>query len=310
MPKKMGYSTFKVFAREELKRHLPPEYADWRVEMRTVYKVNETLECLHLMPPDGEKVIAVPNLYLQDFYQFVELGYSAEKALKLMADVITSSPTQEMLVAANFDINDFKESIVWVLINREKNRELLQTVPHRSFLDLAVVYRILVFSPTGEMMGSMVTNEMMKSFDETEESLFFKAQENTLKALPVQLDNLADVIRETEGNLTEEELKKWGTMKEGEVSPFYMLSNEMRTFGAAALLYPDALEHAAEVMDSNYYILPSSIHEVMMIPISYGNPEIFHMLVREANQAVVNPAEWLSDQVYLYDRRQRQLRMV
>lgn len=302
MSKKMSYRTFKIYATEEIKNHLPREYDDWRVEWRTVYKVNEKLDCLHLSPPPGEICVAVPNLYFEDFYEFVKSGYSAEKAVGLMADVVTSCPSQETLRKADFHMDKFRENIVWMVINREKNQELLQTVPHRPVpgLDLEIIYRLLVFSPYGNMVGGMVNNDMMRSFRETEESLYERAKNHTRSALPVKIDNLSDVIVETSEDPDED-------LSGIDPSPFYMLSNEMRTFGAAAMLYPDVLEEVALIMGGDYYILPSSIHELMMIPVSYGSAKMFQKMVRGANSSVVSKGDWLSDQVYLYQCEKKSL---
>jgi hypothetical protein len=233
-----------------------------------------------------------------------------------MADVITSAPDQKMLQDAGFCIEDFKENVVWMLINREKNKALLERVPHRTFLDLAIVYRVLVFSPQGHIAGALVNNGILDSWGMTEEQLFKKASVHTRRVLPLQFMNLAQVIGETAEKLaSEDELEQELEAEiremtaEGENLPFYMLTNEMRTFGAAMLLYPDALEMAAHCLKSDYYILPSSIHELLLVPTSYGTADAFRTIVKSANEQVVAPEEWLSDQIYLYEREGGTLRL-
>ena len=88
----------------------------------------------------------------------------------------------------------------------------------------------------------------------------------------------------------------------------YVLTNSTGSLGAAALFYPDVKEKAAELMGSDYYILPSSVHEVILVP---DNPSIdakdLCKMVKEANRTVVEEKDILSDNVYHYSREDRRL---
>ncbi len=92
-------------------------------------------------------------------------------------------------------------------------------------------------------------------------------------------------------------------MSSPDASPLYVLTNSSGICGACALLYPDQLKNFADMLESDLVILPSSIHEVLLVPyddhISFD--ELAHM-VSHINRAEVPVEDRLSDQVYLYSR--------
>jgi hypothetical protein len=91
----------------------------------------------------------------------------------------------------------------------------------------------------------------------------------------------------------------------------YVLTNTSGSLGAAALFYPDVKDKAAELIGSDYYILPSSTHEVILVPDSAGiNPKELCEMVKQANRTVVDEKDILSDNVYHYDKDSRDLSRV
>ena len=93
-----------------------------------------------------------------------------------------------------------------------------------------------------------------------------------------------------------------------EVGGMYVLTNSTGSLGAAALFYPDVKEKAAELLGSDYYILPSSTHEVILVPDTAGiNPKELCEMVKQANRTVVDEKDILSDNVYHYSRDERRL---
>ena len=81
-----------------------------------------------------------------------------------------------------------------------------------------------------------------------------------------------------------------------------MLSNERGIIGAAAMLYTNQLEDIANMQESDLYVIPSSIHEVITVPIHDANPEHLSEMVMDANRTVLKPADILSDNLYYYSR--------
>lgn len=124
---------------------------------------------------------------------------------------------------------------------------------------------------------------------------------NTSRKLPYTFQTMEEVITELTGG-EEQEIPG----EEGEL--MYVLTNENKYLGAAALLYPYVLNHIGKVLKNNFYVLPSSIHECILVPDSgqYSRMELMSM-VREVNESQVAKEEILSYEVYYYDRNRQAL---
>lgn len=123
---------------------------------------------------------------------------------------------------------------------------------------------------------------------------------------PPFIDDLDRVAAEMlrERGMTEEEIEEF----QADVHPkMYIISNASKVNGASAIVYSDALQQVAEMMGSDLYILPSSIHEVLAVSVEDRELEDLEEMVRSVNQTDVSPEEVLSDNVYKYDSESRTL---
>ena len=140
----------------------------------------------------------------------------------------------------------------------------------------------------------------MEHWDVTEKDLMEMAWLNTFCESTLVLKPLSSVLKEMNVCITEE----------NEDSLLYMLTNEEKTFGSVMITEPLILIRAAEVMKGDYYILPSSIHECLLLPADAAeNEEVLIRMVREINRTQVAPQEVLSDNIYYYDCEEMELRV-
>lgn len=94
---------------------------------------------------------------------------------------------------------------------------------------------------------------------------------------------------------------------------FHVLTNEKGCYGAAAITNPIVLQQLKSYFKRSFYILPSSIHEVLLMPIDTIpdiTPDELATLVQGINQSIVEEKDWLSDHVYLFDYEQDCIRTV
>ena len=212
------------------------------------------------------------------------------------------------LVISAFRIADFREpervrpTVAYRLINYEKNRELLQEIPHLPFLDLAVIfYSLLTDTPVGHATV-LIRNSHLELWGKNTSWLYEAAKENTEKLLPKRLVSMEDMIYElSEGK---QEAEYAGV-------PMYVLTNSRKSFGAACLLYDGVLGECFRRLEESYYLIPSSVHEVILIPASaVGDSRELCALVQEMNRTQVRSTEVLSDTVYLYSEETRRLEMI
>lgn len=189
------------------------------------------------------------------------------------------------------DYEKVKERICFKLIHYKRNESLLHGIPHFAYLNLAVVF---YYAYEGKELGKgtiLVRNSHMKSWGVTREELYQAAKENTRRIFPPELVNMEDLIQ----RMTEREEVE-------ELFPMFVLTNTCKQFGAVCILYKEQLEQVAAKMKKNLYLLPSSVHEMILLPDCGERPETLRRMVEEVNETQVAEEEILSDSVYYYDR--------
>ena len=279
----MDYESFKKELIERLKEFLPEKYREWEITVSKVPKVNGYMESVNLMP-SSEDFVAVPNLYVSELYSFYQDCKDMEQVLEKTADFFVKGMEYVAGMAAKVELGNPQEKVIMALVNSEENKELLAHVPNRSLLDLSIIYMIMVELPDATFNSAIITNDLADKFELSEPDLYDMAKENTPKLMPRAVDFASD--------------------------DFYILTNKYRTLGAAVMLYEDVLADIADEFDNNLYVLPSSIHEVFIVPDYVKGAEELRQIVAEANATVVKKNEILSDKVYFYEKKSGKLSIV
>ncbi|MGN0435510.1 MAG: DUF5688 family protein, partial [Wujia sp.] len=190
------------------------------------------------------------------------------------------------------DREQLKDRVFLKLINYEKNKELLKDCPYIPFNDLAITFRYLVKYSDGGIASALINNKELDLWKVNTEYLMRYAKENTVKLFPPVIKSMKDMLREMCGF-------------SGEIPdnpPIYVLSNEQCINGATCIIFKDLLENFAKRFDSDLYILPSSIHEVLLVPVKDNwNRDELSELVRDVNENVLEQMDFLSDNIYIYD---------
>lgn len=250
----------------------------------------------------SEKGIHIsPTIYLEEYFQQFQEGKPiekiVEKILQLCEEVKCSHPCEESLLQ-NYE--ELKGKFACKLIHRGKNEKLLNDIPYVPWMDLAiVVFVLLEVSPYGTATV-LVRKEHLEIWGLTEAQLFDEAKKNTPILLPYQFCPMRKLLREICPYAVDE--------GEEEEESLYVLSNKLRSFGAASMLYEGILEKVGQKLGENYYILPSSIHEVIVVPESKSPvKQDLEEMVREINETQVEEEEVLSDRVYYFSRKENRL---
>ncbi len=301
----MDYEMFRDVVKEKLLGYLPDELARYSLLADRTGKVNETLDALHLVPPDCQPDSLYPTVYLNHMYEEYRKSGNLQETLELTAFYMAGACREAERKNSRITPQGAPESIVMSLVNTEQNREMLRYMPHREFEDLSIVYRYV--TDIGSPMESVpVTVEIAKKIGMGEEELFHAAVENTRRLFPPKTELLSDIVVEMfmEGGFPEETAREMGNIMQ---APVYVISNEGHTNGAVSMLCGDKLHELAEQLGSDLYILPLSVYEVMAVPTEETVPEELAELVQENNVSRIRLGERLSNQVYHYDRKQQTL---
>lgn len=249
--------------------------AQVRTELYTVTKNNGTRRTGILFKQEDSNL--APTIYLEEFYQKYLKGQQVPDLADSICSIYQEIRVKKTCDCQNlFDFNHVKEHIVYKLIRRDANEELLKQIPYEPFLDLAVVYYIQIDNTRFGSAAIQIRNEHLRYWRVEKEEIRRLAEKNTQRIYPVQIRQIVRFM--------------------------YVATNEQCSLGAAVMRYPDFREKVRGMIRGDFYILPSSIHEVILVPESFGlEPERMQEMVKEINQTGVAPEEVLSDSVYYFD---------
>lgn len=296
----MNYSCFMKEITQRVREQVPE---DCTVEVKPVRKNNGLmLESMLICRPQ-DTVSA--NIYLNQIYERYLDGMTLDQAVEEILSVWSSAmPAMQVDADDLLSPDIIKSQVVYRLINYDKNGDFLRDVPHKEVLDLALVYYVMVHD---EKMGDgaiMVGNHFLEYYGVTQEELDEAAKVNTAKLLPADFIRISDLLREFGEKTGAFSYPEITLEEESEWSPLYVLTNKARQYGAYYMTDTEVLKRIAGILDSDLFLLPSSVHECMVVPVdNWEDPENLASMVREINQTQVSEDEYLSDSVYHYDRK-------
>lgn len=281
----------------------------YRIELKEVRKNNGVI--LHGLMILSQPQNVAPTIYLDSFWEDYEQGTTlAEIIRRLLAIYRRDVPEGRIDLDFFHSFEKVKDRICYRLIGRARNEELLEDVPYLEFLDLALCF---YYAYQGESLGEgtiLIHNSHVKMWNTGTAELLRLAAVNTPELFPWVCNSMGEVFHEImgdgEGDCGEE--REPDSLPE---IPMKVLSNVKRMHGAVCMLYPEVLEKLAAEEQCDFYILPSSVHEVILLrDAGWGSPEDLKKMIAEVNSTQVAPEEVLSDSLYYYDFAGKRVRMV
>jgi len=252
---------------------------------------------------DNESVS--PIVYINNYYDTYKNGNATPAdAADYVADVCRKE-RHKIDMRKFLSYENVRGSIVYKLVNTGKNRELLKDIPHMEFLDLSIVFQCLIETKEIGAATILIHNAHAKLWGVSAEELYRTAAENTPKLRGYEIKSMKEMLCEIiqgetagKGQFGSDE---W--MEELECGvPMYVLSNKDRVEGAACILYPNMLKDFSRSIGGSFYIIPSSLHEVLLIPAdNTDNCEDLKGMIREVNDTQLLEEEILSYSLYYYD---------
>ena len=262
-------------------------FENCKIDIRDIIKENGMRAAVIVKRPDSN---IAPTIYLDEYYKkFVEDSHSLESVLEEIAEAAVEGYRSYSFELDFENILKNKDLIVCELVNTGWNKGMLKNVPHREYEDLSLIYRIRITDAAGCTGTILVTNDIAErmGMDETQ---LYEASSDNVRYLCV---SMAEMLAELTGLEPEEPGIPGMEM--------YVLTNEQKTYGAAAITSAEAMEEVMEKLGTkDIIVLPSSTHEVIILPGDAYSPELSDM-VREINRTQVQPNERLSDNVYRYN---------
>lgn len=249
-----------------------------------------------------EDTAATPTFYFKNLLEDYKNGKSitdiADDVLDLYFYAAKNSPTN---IEECQDFNIQKNKICYRIVNKEAYKKQLPSIPHIDFFDLAIIFYSILSIDEESEMSFTVTNDMLRVWNATPQELFILATTNTPKLLPINITSLNALMFQVD-------IPQHETISDTiDNLPFdyvYAITNEYSRNGFSGIFYPGVLKCLGKRF-GNFYLLPSSIHEALIVPEDCGmTPEYLKEMVKAVNTDVVSPDEYLSDSIYQYDVEQ------
>ncbi|MCF0129964.1 MAG: hypothetical protein HUJ70_15370 [Pseudobutyrivibrio sp.] len=298
----MNFEEFKEQLMEDLKAYLPNEIGEGvDVQANSVQKLqNESYE--GIVVKKDSQYIGV-NMNAEQLYSDLQQGKSYDDVFHYAIDIVQrgfeGTPQVDLTTLMNYEL--LKDTIMCQVIPVKGNEEMLSTLPHQQMEDIAVVYRFNVGRDDNGIASILINNEMLDRYGVTKEQLFADAEISAPLKEPVSIRTMTEVLMDMMGEEFGEFMGDIGA-DSFEGPNILVATNESKVHGAAVMAYPDFMEQAAEATGGSFFVLPSSVHEILLVPDDGEiNHRILQDMVLEVNSTQVAPNEQLSDNVYHYD---------
>lgn len=290
----MNYDEFKLFVKEHLNQYI--------FQNNQINKITERQICKNHVNKDAlivefKNSNISPTIYLNDFWNNNLSENEAQEITKNIAKLIENNlPEQKMDIEwlENFDL--VKNSIIPKVVGIERNEDYLKNLIYSKKADLAVTYSVYLenFSDKKGIASIPVTNEFAKKWGVSADVLEYVAKENMKRIFSPRIDDMADIIPSLIGATDRDFM--------------YVISNDNGINGANVFLNDEFMDSVSKQMNGDFYILPSSIHELICFKASDNvHVEELERLVQEVNYSQVAPEERLSDHVYKYDYNRHEI---
>lgn len=301
----MEFSNFTMLVREEVEKRTGDCY---KVRLDDVRKNNGVVLKGLTVTQDDSNIS--PTIYLNSYYEEYIKGRAT--LVNVVNDVMDTyhrnkvNQSVDMRYFLNYE--GVKQRIIYKLVNTEKNKELLEDIPHIEFLDLSIIFQCLVAQEDLGRASILIHNVHLKLWEVSVDAIYQAAKENTQRLQGYEIKGITEILREIMCTEDSEDFVDENGMPSSGSVPMYVLSNKNRVEGAACMLYPNLIQDFAEAIQSSFYIIPSSIHELLLLPTEHleESEEIKHM-IREINDTQVSVEEILSYSLYLYDKEEQRI---
>lgn len=268
------------------------------VDVRSVEKLQEGSYTGITISPAGGNVGM--NLNANQLFDQMQDGQSYEGVLAVAVSTaergLHDMPAVDVSELMNYEAA--KKYLCFDVVGSDRNADMLEKVPHTDKENISMVYRLQLDSTENGAATVLITNAMMEQFGVTKEQLHADAMENAQEIRPADFRTMAAVMAEMMG-MPEERMADMAP-------PMYVATNQDKVQGAGVMFYPDFMDQAAKELGGDIFILPSSVHEVLILPDDGNmNAQELKEMVTSINASEVSPEDRLTDSVYHYDAQER-----
>ena len=305
----------KVFAEsvaKDIRNFLPEKYENAEFQVMQMNK-NNGVQMIGVQVRLQEENVC-PVVYVGSFFNEIRLGEPVEKVMNEIARCMEEAGNAPFVDCGinPMDYDSVKEHLAVMLVNTQANKRMLQEMPHENIEDLSAICYVDFPVESNDGKATMkVKNEHLKMWNVDAKEMFQQARANTQPVnTPIlqSMDEMLLSIFNEEGHTTNllDENVDFGLRSH---DMLYALTNVEKQYGASMITQPEVLNKLEQLFPEGFYVLPSSVHEVLIVPDNGEmEPKMLGEMVREVNKNEVERQEVLSDRVYSYDKEKHQIR--
>lgn len=270
--------------------------------MREVVK-NNGLKLTAVEIREGSTNIT-PVIYLDSFYD----AYMQDKddvdgifnTIRLIYEQNRRTEAVNVDWVENWD--ETKNKVFYQLINAESNAEFLKGVPHVKFFDLAYIFKIAIAKTESGTATVTVNNKIAKSWGKGAAEIMQEAEKNQLKLTgAIKVSGLNDELLKLAEETHDADMADLISRVN---NPLQMLvaTNSSNQYGAYVDFKKDILKGFSKKTKTDIAILPSSIHECLLMPLTKEiDKDFLKGMPKMVNATALEPRDVLSDNVYIYN---------
>lgn len=299
----MNFKEFKRFVRDRVKQELDQSSKTYTVELKKLQKTSGSYTGLLVKSTESNQGISI---YLEDSYQ----DYRKGKTLECIVEEIVEASDRSGKAMDLDWLNDYsivKDRLFIRVSGLSSIGSLIKSVPNRIIEDLVLTAHIRMPSTECDLCSAIVTNDLLSMMGIDAEQLFKDAFASSVKLFPVDIipfiSELRNMIPKSEHSLLDN--------NEDQLPKMYLVTNKARVNGAAAFFYEGVMKKLEEITGGSYYVIPSSIHEVLIFSEEeFRKGPISEERIHEINTNHVAWDEVLSDHLYFYDAETKEFHIV
>lgn len=308
----MEFNQFVDEVKGGIKLFLPIDYEDAQVRIEEIKKLNENYLGMTVLK---ENQVIAPTFNLNQLYEMFQSDpeVSMGSILRSITELVLDVPEQFNPKSIT-EYENAKKKLFIRVSSAEKNEEMLQNVPHQLREDLAITYHLAIRIDDIGVGSTTITNDILKRYGISEEQLHADAMENSPHIRPVHVMIMGNIIEQLMGMDPETIMRDEPAQNIAEIiskgmeneAPMFIITNSQTVGGAGVIFYPEVMDQIGEGFQGDFFILPSSTHETLVIPDNGAfDYRVLEDMVQTINENEVAPEEQLSDHVYHYDVKDR-----
>lgn len=241
---------------------------------------------------------ASPTIYLERYYDKYVSGESLDSIASDLISTYSHNKLDESIDVDFFpDYEKVRDKLFCKVINTQLNENLLAGIPSEEYMDLSIVVYCRLDQFGYGPASILIKNDHLKLWEVSTEEVIETAKKNTYKNMEFSINEIGKVLSE----FMSEELSAETFCNE--MIPMYVATNREKNNGAVGMIFPDTLANFAKEIDDDYYILPSSIHEFIVVPMKVASGcDDYDDMIKSVNESELLREEILSDHAYTYVR--------